>query len=147
MRSYLLVLGIATLGHQPTPPPTRSWWWPTPESTSRCTYTTTTVFSHATHALKQPLSPSLDRLKYWPMEPSDPDTSPWGRHGQPCAVHSWGPCPNWGAPAHGPSSLSHQGEEEGEEDEDDAHTVVIGPIGAPAIRRMARISIGPWGRP
>jgi hypothetical protein len=38
-------------------------------------------------ALESPLSPSPDRLAYRPMEPLDPDTSPWGRRGRSCAVH------------------------------------------------------------
>jgi hypothetical protein len=60
-----------------------------------------------------------------------------------------GACPNWDAPAHGPSSSSCQGEEEGEEEEEDAHriTVVTSPVGPPAIHRTTQISIGPRGRP
>jgi hypothetical protein len=34
--------------------------------------------------LERPLSPSLDRLTYRSMEPSDHDASPSGRHGHPC---------------------------------------------------------------
>jgi hypothetical protein len=34
------------------------------------------------------------------MEPSDPDTSPWGRRVGPCAVHG-SACPNWVAPGGG----------------------------------------------
>jgi hypothetical protein len=44
--------------------------------------------------LERPPSPSPNQLAYRPIEPSDPDTSPWGCQGRPCAVHSWGLCPN-----------------------------------------------------
>jgi hypothetical protein len=60
--------------------------------------------------LERPPSPSPNRPTYRPLEPSNPDTSPWGRRIRPCAVHGWGPCPNRVAPMHGPSSSSHQGE-------------------------------------
>jgi hypothetical protein len=56
--------------------------------------------------LEQPPSPSLDWSAYRPMEPSDPNTSPWGRQGRPCVIHGWGPCPNQVALVHGPSSSS-----------------------------------------
>jgi hypothetical protein len=82
------------------------------------------------------------------VTPPDPNTSPWGRWGRPCAVHGWG-CPNRVTPDQGPSSSSHRGKEAGGEEEDDERciTVVPGPVGAPAIHRMAHISIGPRGRP
>jgi hypothetical protein len=76
---------------------------------------------------------------------SDPDAHPRGRQGGSCVVQSWD-CPKWIASVHDPSSSSRQGEEEGgEEEEDDERRilVVVGPVGAPAIRRMTRISIGP----
>jgi hypothetical protein len=49
---------------------------------------------------------------------------------------------------HGPSSLSRQGEEGEEEEDNEARhiTVVTGP-GAPVIRQTTWISIGPRGRP
>jgi hypothetical protein len=69
--------------------------------------------------LERPPSPSPDRATYRPMEPSDPDDSPWSHRVVPCAVHGWA-CPNRVAPAQGASSSGIQGEEEGrEEDEDD----------------------------
>jgi hypothetical protein len=51
---------------------------------------------------------------------------------------------------HRSMTLCHQavrGEEEGGEEEKDKRciSVVTGPVEAPAIRRMARISIGPRG--
>jgi hypothetical protein len=93
------------------------------------------VVSHRC-VLERPLSPSLDRSTYRPMEPSDPDASPWGHWGRPCAVH-------------GPSSSGRQGEEEGGEEEDDeCHiTSVTGPIGVSVIHRTTHISVGPRGRP
>jgi hypothetical protein len=36
-----------------------------------------------------PPSPSPERLSYRPMEPSDHDASPRGRHGHPCVIHGW----------------------------------------------------------
>jgi hypothetical protein len=39
------------------------------------------------HVLERPSSPFTDRPTYWSMEPSDPDVSPWGRWGRPCAIH------------------------------------------------------------
>jgi hypothetical protein len=98
--------------------------------------------------LERPPSPFPDRPAYRPMEPSNPDTSPWGRRGRPFAVQGWG-CPNLVAPAQGTSSSSYQGEEEGRKQEDNEHciTVVTGPIGAPVIHRMTRLSVGPQGRP
>jgi hypothetical protein len=96
--------------------------------------------------LERPPSPSLDRPAYRSMEPSDPDASPWGRRGRPCAIHNWG-CPNRVAPAQGPSSSSSQGvEERREEENDECHiTVVTGPVGAPTIHQTTLISIGPHG--
>jgi hypothetical protein len=80
------------------------------------------------------------------MEPSDPEASPWDRRVGPCVIHGW-PCPNRVAPAQGPSSSSNQGEEEGREGADECRiTVVIGPFGAPTIRRTACITIGPRGQ-
>jgi hypothetical protein len=81
------------------------------------------------------------------MEPSDPDASRCGRRGWPCVVHGWGLCPNWVAPAHVPLSSGSQEEEVGGEEEDDECRILVvaGPIGAPAIRQMTRISIGPEG--
>jgi hypothetical protein len=89
-------------------------------------------------------SPSLDR----PMEPSDPDASPWGSRGRPCVIHSWGPCPNRVALGLGSSSSSQQGEVEGEE-EDEPHriSVVTSLVQVPLTHWMVRISIGPWGQP
>jgi hypothetical protein len=109
--------------------------------------TTTTAFGHAMPSCigeaPVPFPPP-----YQPMEPSDPNTSPWGRLGRSCAIHGWGACPNRVAPAHKPSSSNHQGEEE-EEEEDDARriTVVTDPIGASVLCRTVQISIGPRGRP
>jgi hypothetical protein len=94
--------------------------------------------------LERPPSPSPDR----PLL-SDPDTHQRGRQGGSRAVHGWD-CPNRVAPVHDPSSSSHQGKEEGgEEDEDDncQISVVTSPVGPPVIHRIARISIGPRGRP
>jgi hypothetical protein len=98
--------------------------------------------------LKRPPSPSPDRLANKPLVLSDPDAHPSGRQGGPCAVLGWD-CPSRVALVHGPSSSSHQGEGEGGEEEDDERQIslVIGPIGAPAIHETARISIGPQGRP
>jgi hypothetical protein len=97
--------------------------------------------------LERPPSPSPDWPAYRPMEPSDPDTSPWGCRGRSCAIHGWG-CPNRVAPVQGPLSSSRQGEEErSEEEEDECRIIVItGPVGAPVIRCTAHISIGPRGR-
>jgi hypothetical protein len=100
------------------------------------------------HVLDKPPSPSPDRLTYRPMEPSDPNATPWGHWGTPCAIHGWG-CPNRVTPVQGPSSSTRQGEEEegGEEEDDECHiTVVTGPVGAPTIHRRACISIGPRGQ-
>jgi hypothetical protein len=83
------------------------------------------------------------------MKPSDPDATPWGHRDRSCVVHGWG-CPNQVAPAQGLSSSSHQGEEEGREEEEADErriTVVIGPVGVPTIHRTARITIGPRGQP
>jgi hypothetical protein len=44
--------------------------------------------------LERAPSPSPDWPTYRSMEPSDPNTSPWGPRGRSCAVHGWGPCPN-----------------------------------------------------
>jgi hypothetical protein len=98
--------------------------------------------------LERPPSPSPDLPAYRLMEPSSLDASPWGRRDRPCAVHGWG-CPNRVAPAQGPSSLSHQGEEKGREEEIDEHhiTVVTGPVRAPVTRRMTSITICPQDRP
>jgi hypothetical protein len=60
--------------------------------------------------LERLLSPSPDRSVYRPMEPLDPNASPWGRRRRLCAVHGWG-CPNRVTPDQGPSSSSRQGEE------------------------------------
>jgi hypothetical protein len=97
--------------------------------------------------LEWPPSPSPDRPVNRSLL-SDPDTHPRGHQGRPCTVHGWD-CPNWIALVHDPSSLRHQGEEEGGEDEDDECQilVVVGPVGAPMISRTACISIGPRGRP
>jgi hypothetical protein len=91
-------------------------------------------------------SPSPDQLAYQPMVLSDPDAHPRDHQGGPCAIHGWD-CPNRVAPVHDPLSSSRQGEEEGGEEEKDKRciSVVTGPVEAPAIRRMARISIGPRG--
>jgi hypothetical protein len=98
--------------------------------------------------LERPPSPSPDRLAYRPMEPSDPDASPWGRRGQPCSIHGWGSCPYQVAPVHEPLSTGHGGGGEEEEEDDERRiTVVISLVGAPTICRMARISIDPRGRP
>jgi hypothetical protein len=97
--------------------------------------------------LEQPPSPSPDRPTNRAMVLSDPDTHPRGHQGGSCVVHSWD-CPNRVAPIHDPSSSSHQGEEEGEEEDDECHiSVVTGPIKVPAIRRTVHISIGPRGQP
>jgi hypothetical protein len=79
---------------------------------------------------------------------SDPDSHPRGHRGGSCAIHGWD-CPNRVAPVHDPSSSSRHREEEGREDEDDeCHILVVtGPVGAPTIRQMTCISIGPRGRP
>jgi hypothetical protein len=61
-------------------------------------------------------SPSLDRPAYRPMEPSDHDASPRGRHGCPCTTHGWGMCPNPIAPVVRSSSRELEGEEEEEEE-------------------------------
>jgi hypothetical protein len=92
-------------------------------------------------------SPSPERSAYRLMEPSDPDTSPWGHRVGLCAVHDWA-CPNRVAPAQGPSSSGIYGEEEGREEEADERRIMVvtGPVGAPAVRRTAHITIGPRGR-
>jgi hypothetical protein len=116
-----------------------------PPSPGGCPCRSTTAFGHATPAsVGAPPSPSPDR----PLL-SDPDTHQRGRQGGSRAVHGWD-CPNRVAPVHDPSSSSHQGKEEGgEEDEDDSCqiSVVTSPVGPPVIHRTARISIGPRGRP
>jgi hypothetical protein len=98
--------------------------------------------------MEQPPSPSPDRTMNRSLVLSDPDAHPRGRQGGPCAIHDWY-CPNRVAPVHDPSSSSHQGEEEGREEEDNERqiSVVTGPVGAPVIHRMTGISIGPQGRP
>jgi hypothetical protein len=98
--------------------------------------------------LERLLSPSPDRSVYRPMEPLDPNASPWGRRRRLCAVHGWG-CPNRVTPDQGPSSSSRQGEEEGGDKEDDEHriAVVTSSVGAPMIHRTACISISPRGQP
>jgi hypothetical protein len=63
-------------------------------------------------------------------------------------VGGGGAYPNQVAMDQGPSSSSHQGEDEGEEEDDECHmTVVSDPVEVPMIHRMACISIGPRGRP
>jgi hypothetical protein len=122
-----------------------------PLSLGPCLRTTTsTSFGHTTPSrVGVAPSPSLDRLAYRPMEPSDPDASPRGHRGYLCAIHSWGPCPNRVAPEPGSSSSGRQGEAEGGEEEDKACriTVVTGLIGVPVIRQTTRITISPRGRP
>jgi hypothetical protein len=125
---------------------TRSLWRmvPPPLDPSPCISTSTVVFGHATPP-RVAGAPSTS--PHWLMEPSDPNASPWGRQVGPCAIHGWA-CPNRVAPAQGPSSSGHQGEEEGREEADECRiTVVTGPVGALVTRRMARITIGPRGRP
>jgi hypothetical protein len=98
--------------------------------------------------LERPPSPSPEWAAYRPLEPSDPDASPWGCRVGPCAIHGWA-CPNRVALAQGPSSSYIQGEAEGREEEADEHriTVVTGPVRASTVRQTARITIGPRGRP
>jgi hypothetical protein len=103
MRTYQLDLGLAALCHWPMPlPPLSSWWHhsvpastpPQPLATPLHHHDHHSLWPrHATplpHALEWPPSPSPNRLTYRPMEPSDPDASPWGCRGQSCAVHGWG---------------------------------------------------------
>jgi hypothetical protein len=68
--------------------------------------------------LERPPSPSPDRLAYRPMEPLDPNDSPWSHRVVPCAVYGWA-CPNWVAPAQGASSSGNEWGEEGREEETD----------------------------
>jgi hypothetical protein len=75
--------------------------------------------------LERNMSPSPDRSAYWPMEPSDHDTSPRGYHGHPCVIQGCDPCPNLVAPAVGSSSWGHEGEEEGEEDEEELRQISV----------------------
>jgi hypothetical protein len=98
--------------------------------------------------LESPPYPSPDRPAYRPMEPLDPNASPWGRWGTSCAIHGWG-CPTGLHQPKGPRYRAVRGEEEGGEEEDDECriTVVTGLVGAPMIHQMTRISVGPRGRP
>jgi hypothetical protein len=48
--------------------------------------------------LERPSFPSTDQPAYRPMEPSNPNASPWGRRDRPSVIHGWG-CPNRVAPA------------------------------------------------
>jgi hypothetical protein len=119
---------------------------PPPPYPRPCTTTTVTFVRATPSSVGAALSPYPNR----PMEPLDLDASPWGRRGRPCAIHGWGSCPNRVASVHRPSSLGRQGGEgEEEQEEEDEHriTVVTDPVGASAIHRMTRISIGPRGRP
>jgi hypothetical protein len=117
----------------------------------------------------QPPSPSPAPPAYWPIEPSDPTTSPWGHREPFCAIHDLGPCPYPVALRRSVlSSLSlREGEREGEErvvdvegvvevtaveEEDDDESVEVilmpeSPPRRPAYKQTARIRIGPWGRP
>jgi hypothetical protein len=94
--------------------------------------------------LERPLSPSLDRLAYRPMESSDPDDFPWSQRVVPCAIHGWA-CPNQVAPTQAASTSGNQGEEGREEADERRITVVTSPIGVLAVHRTARITIGPRG--
>jgi hypothetical protein len=81
--------------------------------------------------------------------PASAPTPPLQLSLAPCAVHGWA-CPNRVALAQGASSSGIQGEEEGRVgDEDDACqiSVVVDSVGSPVIRRIARITIDPRGRP
>jgi hypothetical protein len=98
------------------------------------------------HVLERPPSPSPERMAYRPMEPLDPDTSPWGHRVGLCAIHGWA-CPNRVAPAQGLSSSGIQGEGREEEADERRITVVTGPVGAPAVHRTTCITIGPRGHP
>jgi hypothetical protein len=84
---------------------------------------------------------------YRPMEPLDPDASPWDRRGRSCVIHYWGPCPNWVTQVHGSSSSGRQGEAEGEQEEDEAHriSVVTDLVEAQVIHQTVMISIGSRG--
>jgi hypothetical protein len=103
---------------------------------------------HTRECWSGPPSPSPDRAVNRSLL-SDPDAHQRGRQGGSCALHGR-ECPNRVALVHDPSSSSRQGEEEGDgEDEDDEHqiSVVISPIGAPAICRTVCIFIGLRGGP
>jgi hypothetical protein len=83
------------------------------------------------------------------MEPLDHDTSLRGHHGRPCAVHGWGPCFNPIAPAVGSLSQGHEGEDEGEEDEEESRQISVMPrlLQQPLTHWTARKTIFPRGRP
>jgi hypothetical protein len=127
-----LVLALLHAVAAPTPPLWSPWRTvPPPSNPCPCTTTATVVFGCATPPrVRESPVPFPERPAYRPMEPSDPDASPWGRRVGLCAIHGWA-CPNRVAPAQGPSSSSIQGEKEGREEEADERriTVVTGPVG------------------
>jgi hypothetical protein len=126
--------------------------------------------------LERPPSPSSDPPAYRPMAPSDPAVSPWGHRQPPCTVHGMGPCPypvvQW-QPVFSSSgdgegeeeddqATGEEEEEEEEEEEDDVVVVTVvdkddKPIKVISVpestpprspyKQMARIRIGPRGRP
>jgi hypothetical protein len=93
-----------------------------------CTLTTTTAFSCAT-------PPHVGAAPH-PLPPTDRCIGHWSPR-TPTPIR--GSCLNRVASVHMPSSSGLQGEEEGGEKEDDeCHiSVVVGPVGAPTIRRTA----------
>jgi hypothetical protein len=67
-------------------------------------------------------SPSPTPSAYWPMEPSDPATSPRSRQEPPCAIHGMGLCPYLVAQRQ--PVLSSLGMREGEEGITDVEDIV-----------------------
>jgi hypothetical protein len=118
------------------PPPWSSWWPASPLPSA---------MPHR-RVLERPPSPSHDRSTYRPMEPSNPDTSPWGRDHLPSTVGGRAPTKlHWSTCLH---YRVVRGKEEGEQEGNErCITMVTSPIGALRICRTTRISISPWGRP
>jgi hypothetical protein len=116
----------------------------------------------------QPSSSSPAPPTYWPLEPSDPATSPWGHREPPCAIHGLGPCPYLVALRRSvlSSPSPREGEREGEEgvadvegvvevtaveEEDDDELVEVtlvpeSPPRRPTYKHTSRIQISPWGQ-
>jgi hypothetical protein len=83
------------------------------------------------------------------MEPSHNNSSPRGHLGHPCAIHGWGGSPNPVALAAISASLGHEGEEEGEKEDEESREILVVPwlLQRPLTRWTVMKSINPRGRP
>jgi hypothetical protein len=123
--------------------------------------------------LERPPYPSPNPPTYRSMEPSNPTDSLWSRWEPPCIIHGTGPCPypvmQWQLVSSSPGKGGGEeevtrGEEEvtGEEEDDDVVMVTVvdkddEPVEVITVpestpprslyKQMARIRIGPRGRP